>query len=367
MISRYLRARTMSTRLPPQVELMREETVKTFSGSSKIRSFEAKPQTCIFLPNAKRSGATPTVWNPHIWPVRPMPVWTSSQMKRISFSSQRRRSSPRNSGRKWLSPPSAWIGSMMRAATSSRFSTKACFTWASGESLDPLHALDLGLVDGEAELRVHDSRPLELREVHRLPRVGGVRQGEGVAGPPVEGLLEVDDLVPDLAAVSLPEVLPHLPVEGGLQGVLDADGAPLDEVQVRGVARGDRDPRERLDEACHLRRVDVAVRGLRQRGPPELLEERGVLQLRVVVPDRDRREVREEVEDLDVVKAVVDDAPARAVEVHDDVVTVDEHVPAERVEDVSRVDLVGGDGRHGSSAARHHRDGAQARILLGAC
>ena len=71
--------------------------------------------------------------------------------------------------------------------------------------------------------------------------------------------------------------------------------------------------------------------------------------------DRDRREVREEVEDLHVVEAVVDEAPPGAVEVHDDVVAVDEHVPAERVEDVLRVDL-GREGRHGSSAARRPRD-----------
>ena len=45
MISRNLRQRTMSTRFPPHVELMREETVKTLSFSSRMRSFETKPQT----------------------------------------------------------------------------------------------------------------------------------------------------------------------------------------------------------------------------------------------------------------------------------------------------------------------------------
>src|SRR5438477_133406 len=33
----------MSVRLPPHVELMRDETVKTFSSMSKMRSFDAKP------------------------------------------------------------------------------------------------------------------------------------------------------------------------------------------------------------------------------------------------------------------------------------------------------------------------------------
>ena len=50
------------------MELMREETVKTLSFSSRIRSFEAKPQTCVFLPNEKRSGVTPRPWNAHIVP-----------------------------------------------------------------------------------------------------------------------------------------------------------------------------------------------------------------------------------------------------------------------------------------------------------
>ncbi len=36
--------------------------------------------------------------------------------------------------RKWLSPPSAWIGSMISAATSSRLSTRACFTCASASA-----------------------------------------------------------------------------------------------------------------------------------------------------------------------------------------------------------------------------------------
>ena len=49
----------MSVRLPPHVELMREEILKTLSSMSKMRSLEAKPQTCVFLPKQKRSGSTP--------------------------------------------------------------------------------------------------------------------------------------------------------------------------------------------------------------------------------------------------------------------------------------------------------------------
>ena len=67
-------------------------------------------------------------------PVSPMPVWTSSRMKNMSFSSQRTRSLLRNSGRKWLSPPSPWIGSRMRAATSSGWSARACVIWRTARS-----------------------------------------------------------------------------------------------------------------------------------------------------------------------------------------------------------------------------------------
>ena len=51
----------------------------------------------------------------------------------MSFSSQSVRSRARNSGRKWLSPPSPWIGSMMSAAMSSRWSARACSIWRDRE------------------------------------------------------------------------------------------------------------------------------------------------------------------------------------------------------------------------------------------
>ena len=78
----------MSARLPPQVELMRDETMKTLSGSRRDPAFEAKPQTCVFLPNAKMSGSTPKSSKAHIVPVRPTPVCTSSKMRSMSCSSQ---------------------------------------------------------------------------------------------------------------------------------------------------------------------------------------------------------------------------------------------------------------------------------------
>src|SRR6266851_3624373 len=124
MISRYRAPRTISTRLPPQVELIREETRKTFSTSS-MRRLEAKPQTWVFLPKQKRSGSTPSCCQHHIEPVSPTPVCTSSKMSRNSSSSASARRRRKNSGRKWLSPPSPWIGSRIRAAMSPGVSAQA--------------------------------------------------------------------------------------------------------------------------------------------------------------------------------------------------------------------------------------------------
>ncbi len=109
--------RTMSTRLPPQVELMRDEILNTESTSS-TRGPAARPQIWVFLANEKMSGSTPKCSNDHHFPVVPKPVWTSSKISRNSCSSASSRSLFRNSARKWLSPPSPWIGSTMSAAMS---------------------------------------------------------------------------------------------------------------------------------------------------------------------------------------------------------------------------------------------------------
>ena len=49
----------MSVRLPPHVELMRDGTLKTFSGSSSTRGPAMQPPTCTFFPNATTSGSMP--------------------------------------------------------------------------------------------------------------------------------------------------------------------------------------------------------------------------------------------------------------------------------------------------------------------
>ena len=49
----------MSVSPPPQVELMREETLKTLSGSWSTLGPTKQPQTWAFLPKASASGLMP--------------------------------------------------------------------------------------------------------------------------------------------------------------------------------------------------------------------------------------------------------------------------------------------------------------------
>ena len=67
MISRKRWKRTMSTRLPPQVELMREPTLKTFSGSSSTFGPTRQPQHLRLLAEgeARRAEAEVLV-RPHL-------------------------------------------------------------------------------------------------------------------------------------------------------------------------------------------------------------------------------------------------------------------------------------------------------------
>ena len=93
----------------------------------------------------------------------------------------------RNSGRKWLSPPSPWIGSMMKRRCRSGGRVTACSISASASRLERVDRRRApSRVDGEAELRVVDARPVELREVLGLARVGGVGQRQRVAAAAVE-------------------------------------------------------------------------------------------------------------------------------------------------------------------------------------
>ena len=151
------------------------------------------------------------------------------------------------------------------------------------------------------------------------------------------------------------QVLADLPVEGGLERVLDREGAALDEEHVVGVALRHREVREGLDEASEVLRVDVARRGLRQGRFHERFPELGVLHLRMVVADRNGREAGEEVQDRPVAARVVEVGAAAPLHVHDDVVPVDEDVAGEDVEDVLRRELLARQGRHGELLRRRKK------------
>src|SRR5574341_885298 len=135
MMRRIWVKRAMSTKFPPKVELMRLRSLKTWHPTSSMRREARMPQTWAFLPNTRMSGFIAKCSYAQNLPVRPTPVWISSRMNRSACSSQIARRAWKNSGRKWLSPPSPWIGSMIRAAISSpsrsmarRISSRATFS-----------------------------------------------------------------------------------------------------------------------------------------------------------------------------------------------------------------------------------------------
>ena len=216
---------------------------------------------------------------------------------------------------------------MMIAAMSSVFSANARSICVERAGLGFRRvALDLGR-DGEAQAGIVDPRPRELGEVVGLARVG-VRERQRVARAAVEGLAEVDHLLALLAGDPLRLVAPHLPVERGLDRVLDAERPALDEEGVAHVL-GHREASERLDEARVLDRVEVGQRRLERRHPVQHLEELGVAQLGVVVADRIRREEHAEVEELAAAARVVEPRAVAALEVEHEVVAVREQVARE--------------------------------------
>ena len=74
--------RTMSVKLPPQVELSRLGKRKALSFTSSRRGPAITPQTCAFFPNAIRSGTTPKCSQHQLRPVVPMPHCTSSKIRK---------------------------------------------------------------------------------------------------------------------------------------------------------------------------------------------------------------------------------------------------------------------------------------------
>ena len=184
----------------------------------------------------------------------------------------------------------------------------------------------------------------ELRKEVRLDRVG-VREGERVARAPVEGLPEVQDLLALDPRDSLRPVPAHLPVEGRLERVLDAQRAALDEEGVAHVG-GHRQAAEHVHEPRELDAVEVGQRRLELRDPVQDLEELGVLHSGVVVAEGVRGEEGAEVEDVAPRAGVVHPGAAALLEVEDDVESVGEHVARQDPVDVARGDGCEGRNRH---------------------
>ena len=257
----------------------------------------------------------------------PQPVCTSSKISSASNSSHSSRIAAKNSGRKWRSPPSPWIGSAMKQAMSCGCASNAARAWRSDSASSGVH------IGAGPEVRRVDARPVELREPRDLVGVG-VGQRQRVAAAAVEGAAQVQHLGAEVGVDPARLVEPALPVERHLQRVLDGERAAVDEEQVRqrGIAEH---PGERVDEARHRHAVDVGVARLVDRGLREFgAELRVVGQRRMVHAERGRREEREHVQ-VALAGAGVDEVGARrAFDVEDEVEAVGQDAAAQHVADV---------------------------------
>ncbi len=213
---------------------------------------------------------------------------------------------------------------MMMAAMSAPCSRDAFHDLRLADFL-ALDHVGLALVLGQREIDVRraDARPRELREVHRLPRVR-VGQAHGVAGATVEGVLEVQDVRAALAAAGR-QVLAHLPVHRGLQGVFHRQRAAIDEKpplhrRQRGHAR------ERVDKFRVQRGVDIGVRHLGAGGEQQVALHLGVVEMRMIEADGHRAEEAVEVDEVAAGDRIMDAAAAALLEIDDDLEAIHEDV-----------------------------------------
>ena len=195
------------------------------------------------------------------------------------------------------------------------------------------------VVDGEAQHRVVDARPVELGEVLRLARISGVGQRQRVAGAAVKSVAQVHDLRAVLGLVSPAEVLAHLPVERGLHRVIVSQRASLDEEHVLLMRRRDGHAGEGVDELGHVSRVNVGVRRLVDGRVGDAVAELEVVQPGMVVADGAGGEVGEEIEHGAAALRVEDPRSLGLSQVHDDVEAVGEHVPPEDGVDIRRLNV----------------------------
>ncbi len=104
--------------LPPNVE---EWMNGLLSSTPQILGVEMKADSGMTpppmaLPRHMMSGTTPQWSTPKSLPVRPRPVWTSSAIRSVPYSSQALRMRGQKSSGGTIAPASPWIGSMMTAA-----------------------------------------------------------------------------------------------------------------------------------------------------------------------------------------------------------------------------------------------------------
>ena len=144
----------------------------------------------------------------------------------------------------------------------------------------------------------------------------------------MERLLEVQDPA-SLLASTAGEVLANLPIERGLQSVLDRDRAPGHEKQIRKFL-GDGDAVEGIHELRHLHGVHVGVARVVDGDLRNLLLECRLHQSRMVQAHGLGREERKEVEEAAAIPAVVDIAALASLEVEHQVHAVHQHVLLQR-------------------------------------
>ena len=116
MTSMVARAAALVTGLPPKVERESPLTLSAISG----RVMVPPTGTPLAMPLAKvmMSGSTSHCSMPNILPpVRPHPVWTSSQMNRPPYLRTMPATSLKYSLGGVMNPPTPWIGSAMNAAS----------------------------------------------------------------------------------------------------------------------------------------------------------------------------------------------------------------------------------------------------------
>ena len=149
----------------------------------------------------------------------------------------------------------------------------------------------------KVDLWIVDPGPVELGEVLRLARIGGIGQRKRVAGATMECFAQMHDLRTAFGLVSATKILADLPVERRLECVLDAEGAAFDEEHMLVERRRNGQTGERLDELGHVRRINVGVRRLVDGDVGQFLAKLRRIEARMVVSDWAGREVREKIED----------------------------------------------------------------------